>query len=62
MDSTWYKAFIKEAITELKRKGKTFVYTYEQKDEILSKVKGVKAIYDNRYGCYWLTLTKEEKI
>lgn len=61
MDDSWFRGFIKTAVSELRRKGKTFAYTYEQRDEILKIVKGSKATYDDRYGCYWITLTGEEK-
>lgn len=58
MDDSWYRGFIKQAIAELKRKGKTFVYTYEQRDEVLKNVKGSVAKYDERYGCYWIILER----
>ena len=61
MEDSWYKSFVKQAIHDLKRKKKTFVYTFEQKEEVLRAVKGSEASYDSNYGCYWITLTEEVK-
>lgn len=59
MNESWFNQFVKSAITELKHKGKTYVYNYEQRDEVLKKVKGAVAVYDEKYGCYWITLNKK---
>ena len=61
MNESYFHSFVKTAITELKHKGKTFAYSYEQRDEILKKVKNSVATYDSKNGCYWITLEKENK-
>jgi len=61
MEDSWFNAFIKSALSELKHKGKTFVYTYVQRDELLKRVPGSVATYDEKYGCYWITLERKVK-
>ena len=58
MNDSWFNAFMKSASTELKHKGKTYVYTYDQRDFLLKKFPKAVSTYDDKYGCYWITLER----
>ena len=61
-ESSYFKMIVKDAISDLKHKGNTFVFFQEQVDAIKNIMKdtNIKVYYDGTF--FKLTLNKEENI
>lgn len=60
-ENSYFKGVVKDAISDLKHKGNTFVFFQEQVDAIKNIMKdtNIKVYYDGTF--FKLTLNKEEK-